>query len=292
MAPAFVVAGMFTGGDAGKAARLRASCERFGVEHDIREVPSVHQSISKRGTADLAYTKPKLILDALARHRRPVLYIDADCEIVAEPALVGELLGKGVEFAIYNWAADRQTEAYLPVQIVTGEADGVTGSGPRYYSLAWKFPYYDPAQLLCSGAVQLYAGTPAARGLLEGWQRTIERFPEAADDYALSYAYNNRGRDLTRMRAAWLPKSYARYAWWIQAEPVINHPDIAAEATHFKPIDESDGQKPFYAERAEQADDAPVFPPGCIVDAHARRLLKIENKAIVGHQPITQELWT
>ena len=292
MAADFVVAAMHTDAYADKAARLLASCERFGIAHDIRRVPSVHQSISRRGTPDLAFTKPAFILDALARHRRPVLYIDADCEIRAAPALIGELLGQGVEFAIFNWAADRHTEAYLPAPIVLGTPDGVTGKGPRYYRLAWKFPYYDPAQLLCSGAVQLYADTPAARGLLEAWRRTIERFPEAADDFALSYAYNNRGPDLTRIRASWLPKPYARYAWWIQTEPVIDHPEIAAEATHFKPIDESDGRKPFYPERAEQPEDAPLFPPDSIVDAHARRLLKIENKAIVGVQPLTQELWT
>lgn len=288
----FLVAAMYTDSYAAKAERLRRSCERFGLRHELRRVPSVHQSISKAGTPDLRYTKPLFILEVLEKRRGPVLYVDADCEFRAPPALIGELLARGTEFAIYNWAADRNTEAYLPAPIVMGAPDGATGSGPRFFRFAFKFEHHDPSQLLCSGAVQLYADTPAARALLQAWQRTIEAFPAAADDFSLCYAYNNRGPELAALRAAWLPKPYARYAWWIHVEPVIDHPDFAAEATHFTPIDESAGRKPFYPERAERLHNAPVFPPECIVDVHGRRLLTIANKAIVREEPIDREFWT
>jgi hypothetical protein len=288
----FLVAAMYTDGYAGKAERLRRSCERFGLEHELRRVPSVHQSISRAGTPDLAYTKPRFILDVLERRRRPVLYIDADCEIRKEPVLIAELLAAGTDFAIYNWAADRETDAYVPAPVVLGTPDGVQRSGPRFFSFAWRFEYYDPAQLLCSGAVQLYADTRAARGLLASWQSIIEAFPDAADDYSLCYAYNNRGEELAGLRAAWLPKAYARYAWWIDVEPVIDHPQFAADASHFTPIRGPGGRKPFYEERAERVESTPRFPPGCIVDAHAKRLLTIENKRIVREEPIEREFYT
>lgn len=289
---AFLVAAMYTDSYAGKAERLRQSCERFGLAHELRRLPAVHDSISKAGTRDPAFTKASFILDVLARRRGPVLYVDADCLFRAEPVLIDELLAGGTEFAIYNWAADRHTEAYLPAPVVLGSPDGVPGSGPRFFRFASRFDYYDPGQLLCSGAVQLYADTPAVRTLLEAWQRTILQFPGSADDHCMDYTYNNRAPALANLRAAWLPKEYARYGWWIHVRPVIDHPDFAADATHFRRIPDAGGVKQFYSERAERNEEPPVFPRECIIDVHARRLLTLENKAIVRNDPIDQELWT
>jgi len=282
---------MYTDGYAGMAERLRRSCERFSLEHELRRVPAVHQSISKSGSPDLRYTKPRFILDVLERRRGPVLYVDADCEFRQAPALIGELIAAGTDFAIYNWAADRDSEAYVPAPVVLGAPDGVAGSGPRFFRFAWRFEYHDPSQLLCSGAVQLYADTRPARELLGAWQGTIEAFPQAADDYCLCYAYNNRGGGLADLRPYWLPKAYARYAWWIDVEPVIDHPQYAADATHFTPILGPEGRKPFYEERAERLAEAPRFPPGCIIDVHSKRLLTIENKRIVKEEPVETEFW-
>jgi hypothetical protein len=290
--PGFLVAAMYTDGYAEKAARLRASCERLGLPHELRRVPTVHNSISSSGTADPAYTKASFILDVLARRRAPVLYVDADCVFRSAPALIGELLAGGTEFAIYNWAADRNTEAYVPANIVMRSAEAESGSGPRFFRFASKTSHYDPSQLHCSGAVQLYAGTPAARELLQAWQRNILAFPGSADDHCMDYTYNNRGPALAGLRAAWLPKAYARYGWWIHVEPVIDHPEFAADATHFKPVPGSGGAKQFYPERAELLDNPPLFPPDCIIDVHQRRLLRIEGKAIVREEPTDQEFWT
>jgi hypothetical protein len=290
MAAPFLVAAMYTDSYAEKAERLRESCVRFGLPHELRRVPVVHDSISKLGVRNPAFTKSTFILDVLTQRRRPVLYVDADCAFRAEPVLIAEQLAAGIEFAIYNWAADRHSEAYVPAKIVLN--DGVTGSGPRFFRFASKFASFDPTQLLCSGAVQLYADTPGARALLEAWQRNIVAFPGSADDHCMDYTFNNRGAALASLRAAWLPKDYARYGWWIHVKPVIDHPEFAADATHFKPVPEVGGAKQFYPERAQFLDDAPVFPRDCIIDVHARRLLFIENKAIVREEPITQEFWT
>lgn len=289
--PGFLVVSMYTDGYAQKAARLRASCERFGLAHELRRVPTVHTSISRHGTPDAAYTKAAVILETQARRRRPVLYVDADCEFRSAPALIGELLEGGTEFAIYNWAADRHTEAYVPAPIVLGSPDGAAGPGPRFFRFAYKTSHYDPAQLHCSGAVQLHADTPAARLLLEEWQRNILRFPGSADDHCMDYTFNNRGPALAGLRAAWLPKSYARYGWWIHIQPVIDHPELAADATHFQPITEAGGMKQFYPERTEELRNPPLFPPECIIDVHRRRLLWIEGKAIVREEPAGREFW-
>ena len=100
------------------------------------------------------------------------------------------------------------------------------------------------------------------------------------------------GSTLANLRASWLPKEYARYGWWIQVRPVIDHPEFAADATHFKRIPEAGGVKQFYSERAKANEEPPVFPRECIIDVHARRLLTLENKAIVRNDPIDRELWT
>lgn len=290
--PDFLVVAMYTDSYAEKAARLRASLESLGLPHELHRVPTVHDSISRKGTRDPAYTKASFIGRLLEQHRRPLLYVDADCEFRSAPALIGELLAGGTEFAIYNWAADRQTEAYLPAPIAMGSPDGVSGSGPRFYRFASKFVHYDPTQLLCSGAVQLYADTPAVRLLLQAWQRNIEAFAGSADDHCMDYTYNNRDAALANLRAAWLPKEYARYGWWIYVKPVIDHPEYATDATHFKPVPQVGGLKQFYPERAEVLKDAPLFPADCVIDVHARRLLKIENKAIAREEAINQEFWT
>src|SRR6185295_4793658 len=253
--PHFLVVAMYTDSYAEKAARLRTSCERLGLPHELQRVPTVHDSISRKGTRDPAYTKASFVGRLLEQHHRPLLYLDADCEFRSAPVLIGELLAKGTEFAIYNWAADRQTEAYLPAPIAMGTSDGVSGSGPRFFRFASKFVHYDPTQLLCSGAVQLYADTPAVKRLLQAWQKNIETFAGSADDHCMDYTYNNRGPELAGLRAAWLPKEYARYGWWIATKPVINHAEYATDATHFKPVPQVGDKKQFYPERAKVLDN-------------------------------------
>src|SRR5688572_17413831 len=81
----YVVGAMFTASYAEKAERLAASCERFGLQYAIHEVQVIHRSIYILGADDLAYTKANFIHHLLVTHGKPVLYLDADCEFVAEP---------------------------------------------------------------------------------------------------------------------------------------------------------------------------------------------------------------
>jgi hypothetical protein len=92
--------------------RLAALCAKFGLQYVIDEVPAVHRSISYRGIDDLFYTKANFIRHLLAAHKKPVLYLDADCEFVSQPDLIDELVRSGCDFAIHNGCAEEDTDRF------------------------------------------------------------------------------------------------------------------------------------------------------------------------------------
>jgi hypothetical protein len=270
----FVVTGLFTPPYAALAQRLRASCEAFALPHVLYEVEAVHKSISVRGSGPASATKASLISFVLGAHRRPVLYMDVDCVFRQPPELIARLLAQGHDFAIYNWLAEEYTDAFQPLPV---EVDGPNGetivARNRYFAFTHGMDHFDPAQLMCSGPVQLYADTAAARRLLGLWQETITKLDGCADDHCMDYAFNNRAAELAGLRPAWLPKAYARYAWWIYAEPVIDHPEFPDPATHFPPIPETPQRKRYYPERAAKR-EVRLLPRDCIIDVRGKRLLR------------------
>jgi len=84
----FLAAAMYTPDYADRATRLAASCERFNVPLVLHEVPAVHRSISEKGSLDSAFTKANFVRSLLARHCKPVLYVDADCVFCDYPDLI------------------------------------------------------------------------------------------------------------------------------------------------------------------------------------------------------------
>src|SRR3954471_6484449 len=84
----YVIGTMFTEPYREKACRLAASCQRLGLPYQFHEVPFVHNSMSVKGGGDLSYTKANFVRHLLDTHKRPVLYVDADCEIMSPPVLV------------------------------------------------------------------------------------------------------------------------------------------------------------------------------------------------------------
>ena len=111
----YIAGAMFTAAYAENAMRLAASCAKFSLSYELHEVPTVHRSISLRGSDDLRFTKANFIHHLLTTHKRPVLYLDADLEIVAQPALLSELVRDRIDFAIYNWLADEHNDRFYPV---------------------------------------------------------------------------------------------------------------------------------------------------------------------------------
>jgi hypothetical protein len=288
----YVVGAMFTRGYAPKAARLAASCDRFSLHYEMHEVPAVHRSLSIRGGDDLSFTKANFIRFLLRKHRKPVLYIDADCEIVARPELVGELVRTRCDFAVYNWLADEYADRFHPVdEMFLPDRPAVKN---RYFRYKGCLGLYSTRQLVCSGLVQFYRNSMAARALLSKWQDAIAAFPGCADDQCLDFAYNNltrRSPAAWMLKACWLPKAYARVAFWIYAEPVINHPDFPSPVTNFAPIEDPRGRKRYYPSLAERRKPALLLPRDCIIDTEDGTLCRVVDGKLVAVGRTEQKFW-
>jgi hypothetical protein len=284
----YLIASMFTTGYRAAAERLAASCDSLGLEYEIHEVSAVHNSISVRGSDDASHTKPNFIRTLLGKHRRPILYLDADCEILSPPLLLGELVSTGRDFAIYNWGADAHNERFFPVRL--GEDEQAAG---RYYRYVGCFEFESDTQLVCSGLAQFYGNSLAARLLLKHWHRTILSQPGCADDKALDFTFNNLAR-LSPVRLLlkpqWLPKSYARIAWWIHDQPVINHRDFPSPVGTFKPISHPT-RKRFYTSRMRRRRKDEHFPLDCIIDTREGRICKLVDGKPVAETKTDARFW-
>jgi len=282
----FLVAAMYTQSYADRAARLRASCDEVGVPYVLHQIPHVHSSTSVKGVPDLGVTKPNFIKTLLERHRRPILYVDADCVFRGYPALIDELVAGRTTFAAYNWAADEDNEAFYPVE-VNRAGKAVAG---RFFRYSHRIGFHCDDQLVCSGCVQLYDDSPAASAFLETWHRTIEKFPQAPDDQCLAFTFNNGGARLEGMKYRWLPKEYSRYSWWIFSRPVIDHPDVAGlGASGFRTIPSSSELKHLYRERCTPTE--PRFPDNAVVDIEARALYELADGSLNWLGPLELEAW-
>ena len=288
----YVIGAMFTAPYSNKAERLAASCEKFGLPYAIHEVPTVHRSISYRGTDDLCYTKANFIRHLLAVHKKPVLYLDADCEFVSQPDLIDDLMRSGCDFAIHNGCAEEYTDRYEPIQLSLRADEPPIRN--RFYRCTGYLGLYSNSQLMCCGLVQFYANTIAARALLSRWHRTIAAFPGRADDPCLDFVFNN----LTRrewlswlLKVRWLPKSYARISWWIYAKPVINHADRpGGQTARAHSIEDSRGRKRHYPSLMKRT-DALLFPRGCIIDTAENMVCKLVDGQLVPIEPTDVNFW-
>lgn len=265
----FVAIAMFTKDYAAKAARLAASLAKFGLAHALFDVPTVHRSISPKGASDLAYCKPAFIAWALRRFQRPVLYLDADCEIKERPELIWALRRDNTDLAVYNWLADLMNDAWVPEPSMPG----ITSSGaPRYWCFSHTIDDYSSTQMNCSGAVQYWGNSDGAARLLAAWQQTIGLHARLADDECLRLAFNRSPGGTLDLRYSWLPKEYARYLFWIYARPVIDHAEIPTltNAAHFDTLDRGAYDA---AQITPRIGKARPFPRGCIIDAGTGAML-------------------
>jgi hypothetical protein len=296
--PAFLAASMYTPSHRALAERLAASLRALGVPFILYEVPTVHRSISARGSDDPTYTKANFVRYVLDTYGVPILYMDCDCVLRSEPLLIRCLIGAGAEFAIYNWLADVHTDAYAPVEL--RGADGqLVKPADRFFRFWYSIDAFSPTQLLCSGATQLYADTPAARELLGTWASVIRDHPGVVDDHCLDVAFNSRLTGLRRPRSSWLDKAYARYLFWIFARPVIDHPQFPSgrrqPTTPHVPLPE--GPR-FRLDIAETRSDARLLPRDCLIDTQLKRLLRSQPSPTQPGQmeaadigPLLQELY-
>jgi hypothetical protein len=155
--------------------------------------------------------------------------------------------------------------------------------------------YYSTSQLQCSGLTQFYRNSLSARAFLGRWHRAVAAFPGSADDQCLDFAYNNLPRSSWlswTLKARWLPKAYARYAFWIYAEPVINHPDFPAwNYANFRPIEDPRGRQVRYPSLMERKKAIARLPRNCIIDTEQRKLCKLIDGKIVPIGPTEENFW-
>lgn len=287
----YIVGAMFTADYSRKAERLAASCEKFGLPYVIHEVQTVHRSIHSLGSDNLAHTKPNFIHHLIVTHGKPVLYLDADCEFVAEPDRISELVRSGCDFAIYNWLADEYTDTFIPVAL------GVGPDGPpvpnRFFRFWRSIDWFSTSQLICAGCVQLYGNSELARQLLSEWHKIIAMFPGTADDGCLTFAFNNRDPSLRRLNVHWLPKAYARISWWIYEKPVINHQGQPQADSRFKDFNDIDTgeRRVWYPLAAELKGATGLFPRDCIIDIERRVFGKIVGDQLVTVGTTNQTFW-
>jgi hypothetical protein len=286
-----LICGMFTPSYGAVAERLVRSLQALDLAYTLFEVPTVHNSISLKGSSDPVYTKANFIWHALERSHCPVLYLDVDCVVMRSPELIQRAVDRGHDFAILNWLAQDQNEAYVP--IAAGAAAAGMSALPRYYQQSYHVDRATEEQLLCSGAVQLWNRTPASQALLAAWFGTILAQPTVSDDECLDFTFNNpSGSWRSALRHYWLPKSYARYPWWIFDEPVIDHPDIPYQGTERAQLSDPAGRKQYYPERAGPRTSAPFIPRDCVIDTQTGNIFRREAAQLVPTgKRWTQKLW-
>ena len=127
-----------------------------------------------------------------------------------------------VDFAIFNWLAEKHTEAYVRAEVNLGDGRAGDVTGHRFYRFSHSIDSICDKQPLCSGAVQWWNRTPAAYALLEQWQRITEGTPGSADDKCLDHAFNNcpaeapPTRTLHRLsNQVWLPVARFSSPLWL-----------------------------------------------------------------------------
>ena len=282
----FVVAGMYTPSHADRAERLRRSCEQFGLAYTLYELPTIHKSISVKGSPDLEFTKPNFIRHVIDRHGMPILYVDIDCVFRAYPTLIAELVDKRTSFSVYNWLADVDNEAFYPINVrLNGKL-----IEDRFFDYSHRMPFFSTSQLVCSGCAQLFDTSSSAADLLKLWHETIMRFPDSPDDQCLGFAFNNGGARARDFRYSWLPKEYARYAWWIFTKPVIDHAELPGLTNvGHKDIPMTPHVKHFYAESCEPTEAR--FAENSVIDVKDRLLYALADRRLTLIGPLEADLW-
>jgi len=222
--------------------------------------------------------------------QRPVLYLDVDCVVRSAPKLIQRLIKGENDFAIMNWLAQDNTEAYVPIEIQYATGEKIRSD--RFFQFSYSIGHEAQDQLICSGAVQFWCPTPAAENLLARWHATIIANPGVPDDKCLDFALNNPSGDLPmQLKPFWLPKAYARYAYWIFDEPVIDHPEFPSSGDDGAKLSESDGRKWFYPERARPKTEFPRIPRDCLVDVKMRQIVRYDGSHLTPIADLDRPVW-
>ena len=276
----FIVVSFFTKSYKDKADKLINSLNKFNINYKIFEIPTIHYSKSNKGSDDINYCMPKLIMKALSSFRLPILFIDCDMEIVQKPELFYRLDEKKIDFAIYNWLEDSDNDGYLPLKLNINTSEGKIEKTYFINKVNVKLLNHSEKekQLFSSGAVAYFSNSDLSNKLLKDWYKNIEKYPQLPDDQILDYTFNFTFDKKNKLKIEWLSKNYCRVYWWIFTKPIINHPDNVShrEEDNFYKIT---GKKRFKIENTIKRETSKI-PSDLIIDINEKKLLKIKNGKI------------
>ena len=287
----FLIVSFFTQNYKDKADRLINSLNNFNLNYKIFEVPTIHYSKSDKGSNDINYCMPKLIIDMLKQFKVPIIFLDCDLVVMKEPKLFYSLKEKNIDFAIYNWLEDSENDGYLPVKLKINSKRGEIEETYYINSVNVKLlnnPNKE-RQLFSSGGVAYFSESNSSINVLNEWLENIIKYPRAPDDQLLDHTFNYSSTVRKNLKVEWLDKSYCRVFWWIFSEPIINHPGHMSHRVNdnfFKIT----GKERFKIENTIKRNSSKVSKE-FIIDAKNKKILKVEKGKIFVVRSFTESVY-
>ena len=287
----FLIVSFFTQNYKDKADRLINSLNNFNLNYKIFEVPTIHYSKSDKGSNDINYCMPKLIIDMLKQFKIPIIFLDCDLVVMKEPKLFYSLKEKNIDFAIYNWLEDSENDGYLPVKLKINSERGEIEETYYINSVNVKLlnnPNKE-GQLFSSGGVAYFSESNSSINVLNEWLENIIKYPKAPDDQLLDHTFNYSSTVRKNLKVEWLDKSYCRVFWWIFSQPIINHPGHMSHRVNdnfFKIT----GKERFKIENTIKRNSSKVSKE-FIIDAKNKKILKVEKGKIFVVRSFTESVY-
>ena len=287
----FLIVSFFTQNYKDKADRLINSLNNFNLNYKIFEVPTIHYSKSDKGSNDINYCMPKLIIDMLKQFKVPIIFLDCDLVVMKEPKLFYSLKEKNIDFAIYNWLEDSENDGYLPVKLKINSERGEIEETYYINSVNVKLlnnPNKE-GQLFSSGGVAYFSESNSSINVLNEWLENIIKYPKAPDDQLLDHTFNYSSTVRKNLKVEWLDKSYCRVFWWIFSQPIIDHPGHMSHRVNdnfFKIT----GKERFKIENTIKRNSS-KFSKELIIDAKNKKILKVEKGKIFVVRSFTESVY-
>ena len=287
----FLIVSFFTQNYKDKADRLINSLNNFNLNYKIFEVPTIHYSKSDKGSNDINYCMPKLIIDMLKQFKVPIIFLDCDLVVMKEPKLFYSLKEKNIDFAIYNWLEDSENDGYLPIKLKINSERGEIEETYYINSVNVKLlnnPNKE-RQLFSSGGVAYFSESNSSINVLNEWLENIIKYPKAPDDQLLDHTFNYSSTVRKNLKVEWLDKSYCRVFWWIFSQPIINHPGHMSHRVNdnfFKIT----GKERFKIENTIKRNSSKVSKE-FIIDAKNKKILKVEKGKIFVVRSFTESVY-
>ncbi|MDC2999882.1 putative nucleotide-diphospho-sugar transferase [Candidatus Pelagibacter sp.] len=287
----FLIVSFFTQNYKDKADRLINSLNNFNLNYKIFEVPTIHYSKSDKGSNDINYCMPKLIIDMLKQFKIPIIFLDCDLVVMKEPKLFYSLKEKNIDFAIYNWLEDSENDGYLPVKLKINSEKGEIEETYYINSVNVKLlnnPNKE-GQLFSSGGVAYFSESNSSINVLNEWLENIIKYPKAPDDQLLDHTFNYSSTVRKNLKVEWLDKSYCRVFWWIFSEPIINHPGHMSHRVNDN-FFQITGKERFKIENTIKRNSSKVSKE-FIIDAKNKKILKVEKGKIYVVRSFTESVY-